>query len=141
MAEAVFSKMVAEAGLADRIRVDSAGTGGWHSGEPAHEGTRDVLRRRGIAYRGRARQIGAEDVKSADTWLIAMDNDNLTTLRRRFGDLPRLHRLMEFATRHTQQNVPDPYYNNQFDLVYTLVEDGCRGLLHHLQQELDKNRS
>lgn len=34
MAEAVFRHMVKEEGLEDRIRVDSAGTGDWHTGEP-----------------------------------------------------------------------------------------------------------
>jgi protein-tyrosine phosphatase len=43
MAEAVFQKMVDEAGLSREIEVDSAGTGSWHVGEKAHRGTRRVL--------------------------------------------------------------------------------------------------
>ena len=45
MAEAVFQKMVDDAGLSSLIEVDSAGTGSWHVGESAHPGTRRVLAR------------------------------------------------------------------------------------------------
>ncbi|MCA9870327.1 MAG: low molecular weight phosphotyrosine protein phosphatase, partial [Anaerolineae bacterium] len=45
MAEAVFQEYVDEAGLTDAFEVDSAGTGSWHVGEPAHRGTLTVLRR------------------------------------------------------------------------------------------------
>ena len=50
MAEAVFRQMVGEAGLADRITIDSAGTGSWHIGEPACSGTRKVLAQHGYQY-------------------------------------------------------------------------------------------
>ena len=43
MAEAIFTKMVEDSGLADQINVDSAGTGTWHIGEPACFGTRKIL--------------------------------------------------------------------------------------------------
>lgn len=136
MAEAVFRQMVEEVGLSDRIRVDSAGTAGWHAGEPAHSGTLSVLRRYGIAYDGRARQISREDLRADDVYLIAMDADNLDTLQRRFGRHPHLHRLLDFASEHSERDVPDPYYTGQFDYVYELVRDGCSGLLRHLQNEL-----
>jgi protein-tyrosine phosphatase len=31
--------------------------------------------------------------------------------------------------------VPDPYYTGNFDYVYQLVTDGCRGLLAAVRQE------
>lgn len=43
MAEAIFKRLVEEAGLTDEITVDSAGTGSWHIGEQACAGTRRVL--------------------------------------------------------------------------------------------------
>src|SRR4029079_2984563 len=61
MAEAVFRDMVVRAGLAGRIAVDSAGTGGWHTGEQPHLGTQRVLRERGIDYTHAARQITGDD--------------------------------------------------------------------------------
>lgn len=133
MAEGVFQRMVEEAGLADQIMVDSAGTGSWHVGETAHRGTLQVLRKHGIAYNGRARQIRPHDV-TPDTYLIALDQSNLNDLRRMFGRHPRLYRLLDFASETDEQDVPDPYYSGNFDYVYQLVEDGSRGLLRTIQQ-------
>ena len=84
MAEAVFRNLVDGAGLADQIEVDSVGTDSWHVGEPAHRGTRQVLRDHGISYTGQARQITMADIRP-DTYLIAMDSSNINELRRRFG--------------------------------------------------------
>lgn len=134
MAEGVFQKMVDEAGLTGKITVDSAGTGSWHVGEAAHPGTQRVLRQHGIAYNGRARQVKAADMQE-DTYVIAMDQSNLTDLRRKFGDHPRLYRLLDFARGIDVKNVPDPYYSDNFDTVYQLVEAGCRGLLATIRQE------
>jgi protein-tyrosine phosphatase len=136
MAEAVFQHLVNEAGLADWIVVDSAGTGDWHVGEPAHSGTRRVLAQRGIAYNGRARQVGARDM-SEHTYIVGMDESNLKELRRRFGNHPRLYRLLDFAGPGAAgvRDVPDPYYTGAFDYVYELVEEGCRGLLAMIREK------
>lgn len=135
MAEAVFARLVADAGLSEQIEVDSAGTGSWHVGESAHPGTRRVLKQRGIEYVGRARQITQEDV-DPDTYIIAMDQSNIDALRRRFGDHPRTHRLLDFALENDGiHDVPDPYYSGNFDYVYQLVEDGARGLLEMIREE------
>jgi protein-tyrosine phosphatase len=129
MAEAVFQRMVDHAGLSDRIQVDSAGTSAYHVGEPAHPGTRRVLTRHGITYERRARQLRAEDALDDHTYLIAMDGSNAEELRARFGDQANIHRLLEFAVNTPVRDVPDPYYSDNFDYVYRLVDDGCRGLL------------
>jgi protein-tyrosine phosphatase len=134
MAEGVFQTMVDEAGLGDKIKVDSAGTGGWHAGEMAHPGTRRVLQEHGVVYHGRARQITPQDLQNPHHWVIAMDNNNLDDIRHTFGDHPRLHRLLEFAQHHPNiLDVPDPYYNGKFAYVYELIHDGCTGLLTHIR--------
>lgn len=134
MAEAVFQRMVDEAGLSDQIAVDSAGTGSWHVGEMAHRGTRRVLDQHGIEYTGRARQVTQEDMQP-EHYVVAMDESNADELRRRFGDHPRLYRLLEFASESDVLNVPDPYYSGNFEYVYQIVEDGCRGLLETIREE------
>jgi protein-tyrosine phosphatase len=145
MAEAVFQQMVNEAGLANEITVDSVGTGDYHIGEPAHNGTRRVLARHNIPYNGRARQIAAADVTATtgagtnghvpSTYVIVMDQSNLANVRRRFGNLPHLHRLLDFATETDLRDVPDPYYTGNFDEVFRLVTDGCRGLLATIRRQ------
>ena len=134
MADGVFQNMVDEAGLHDKIWVDSAGTGSYHVGEQAHRGTRQVLKKHGIAYNGRSRQIRSND-NDPNTYLVALDESNLRDLQRAFGQHEKTYRLLDFATNTHERNVPDPYYTGGFDYVYELVEDGCAGLLTFVRQE------
>jgi protein-tyrosine phosphatase len=129
MAEAVLQKMVDDAGLSSLIEVDSAGTGSWHVGESAHPGTRQVLAIHGIDYRGRARVVRHKEVIDPSSYIIALDSNNKRDLLRRYGDIPNLHLLLDFAENSSDRNVPDPYYEGNFEYVYELVEDACRGLL------------
>ena len=135
MAEAVFQEMVNKAGLADKIMVDSAGTGAWHVGEKAHRGTQNMLSKHGIVYNGRARQINKNDMTTPNSYIIAMDDNNLSDLQSRFGHHPRLSCLLDFAKGTKERNIPDPYYTDNFQYVYELVTDGCRGLLADIRQQ------
>jgi protein-tyrosine phosphatase len=142
MAEAVFRDMVTRAGLAGRIAADSAGTGGWHAGEPPHQGTQRVLRDHGIEYTHAARQVTGDDFVRFD-YLIALDNGHLFELRARAERAQvQLALLMDFVPGATTRSVPDPYYDGRFAEVYQLVEKGCRGLLEHIvaEQGLDRKR-
>ena len=64
-----------------------------------------------------------------------MDRSNEGELRRRYGDLPRLYRLLDFAKQTDARDVPDPYYSGNFEYVYQLVKDGSGGLLEHIRAE------
>jgi protein-tyrosine phosphatase len=135
MAEAVFRDMVVRAGLAGRIAVDSAGTGGWHAGEQPHLGTQQVLRERGIAYTHAARQIIGDDFVRFD-YLIALDSSHVFELRSRAERAhTQLVRLLDFAPGARIRDVPDPYYDGRFAEVYALIEQGCQGLLKHIVAE------
>lgn len=134
MAEALFQQMVVDAGLEEKIFVESSGTGGWHVGEPAHSGTRAVLAKNGIHFRGRSQQITRRDYDDTSSYIVAMDDSNVRNLRQLFGDNPRLSKLLDYATNSDESDVPDPYYSGGFDYVYELVEDGCRGLLAAIRE-------
>ena len=135
MAEAVFRHMVARAGLSSRIVADSAGTGGWHVGEQPHHGTRRILRERGIDYTHAARQVAADDFMRFD-YLIALDSGHLFELRARAERAgAHLARLLDFAPDASTRDVPDPYYDGRFAEAYTLIEQGCRGLLDYIIKE------
>eukprot|EP01116_Phalansterium_solitarium_P022368 TRINITY_DN7358_c0_g1_i1.p1 TRINITY_DN7358_c0_g1~~TRINITY_DN7358_c0_g1_i1.p1 ORF type:complete len:159 (-),score=39.41 TRINITY_DN7358_c0_g1_i1:149-625(-) len=138
MAEAVFRKMVADAGLSEHFDIDSAGTGGWHAGERPHHGTQKVLDQHGVPHDGiRARQISQADLKSCD-YILAMDSDNLDALRRvgepkeRAG---RWIRLLELVPQQKQKDVPDPYYTGDFAETYDLVTRGSQALLLRIRAE------
>jgi protein-tyrosine phosphatase len=134
MAEGVFQHLVDEAGLGTNIKVDSAATGSWHVGEKAHRGTKRVLSQHGIRYNGRARQVTNGDMTNPNTYVIAMDDSNITALQRRYGRHPNLHRLLDFAPEATERDIPDPYYSGNFEYVYQLVQAGCRGLLATIRE-------
>lgn len=133
MAEAVFRHLVKEAGLSNRIDVESAGTGGWHSGERPHSGTLAVLKHNQVEVGGkRARQLSRSDLANFD-YIIAMDEENQDDIQALFHK--RVPRLMEFAPPGMPLDVPDPYYTGRFDLVYDLVTAGSKGLLNHIRQK------
>jgi len=134
MAEAVFQHLGSEAGLADKFHIDSAGTGSWHIGEKAHHGTRAILKEHGVGYNGRARQVTAQDMADPKTYIITMDQSNGHDLRRKFGNHPNQFLLLGFSSQTAETDVPDPYYTNNFEYVYQLVTDGCRGLLETIRQ-------
>ncbi len=135
MAEAVFRQLVREAGLEKQIRIDSAGIGGWHEGEPPHRGTRKILDTYGISHEGiRARQISREDLDRFDI-IVAMDNSNMAALRRMAEKTSAdLFLLTDFIPDTDRSDVPDPYYTGNFEEVYELVEAGCRGLLQKIRE-------
>lgn len=135
MAEGVFQDRVNKAGLAASFEIDSAGTGNWHTGEKAHPETRAMLASHGIAYEGRARQVTREDLDTFD-YVLAMDHDNLNNLRRLHNN-PRakVELFLTYARAQgtvSRDDVPDPYYNGGYELVYELVSAGSDALLAHL---------
>lgn len=133
MAEAVFRKLVAEAGLEDHFVIASGATSRWELGDPPHPGTQAVLRRHGIPLdpRKRAEQIGAADFYYYD-YILAMDQENLSDMAHFPREKVRL--LMDFAPGKPR-NVPDPYYTHNFDYVYELIQAGAKGLLEHIREE------
>lgn len=138
MAEAVFQDMVNKAGLDDQIMVDSAGTSDWEVGKRAHHGTLEILRRNNIAYNGRARRITADDLDEFD-YILAMDASNLAYLKRHTRDSStKVALFLSYASQAgtvAADEVPDPYYDGNFDYTYELVVKGCQAFLDYLRQK------
>jgi protein-tyrosine phosphatase len=127
-------------GLAARVQVDSAGTHGYHQGDPPDERSQAHAARRGYDLSGlRARVLVAEDFTRHDL-ILAMDGGHLDILRQRCP--PALqHKLQRFTVwcqTHQAHGVPDPYYGGAqgFEHALDLIEDGCAGLLEHLRLQL-----
>jgi protein-tyrosine phosphatase len=137
LAEGVFRDIVTAEDEESRFRVDSAGTGSWHVGDPPDPRSVSVARENGITLVGRARRVVAADLREFD-WVIAMDSSNLSTLERMAGDsaTARLHLLREFDPQGDDMDVPDPYYGGEdgFQVVYDMVERSCRRLFDHIKE-------
>jgi protein-tyrosine phosphatase len=140
-AEGVLRAKLKAAGLATRVEVDSAGTTGYHSGEPPDaRAIRHAAKRGYDLSRLRARRVTGEDFQRFD-WLLAMDEDNLERLVEMKPDeaRARVELLMPHGRRFSgTREVPDPYYGAPagFEHVLDLVEDACDGLVVSLQNEL-----
>ena len=136
-AEAVFRHKVKAAGLDDRIRIDSAGTGAWHVGNPPDSRAQATARQRGISMAGQeARKVQVGDFDRFD-YVLAMDRDNLSDLRglaqpRHHG---KVFLFLDFASQVSESEVPDPYYGGPqgFEHVFDLVDAAAEGLLTEIR--------
>lgn len=137
-AEGVTGKLLINNRLESFIKVDSAGTHGYHIGEPPDPRSREAALKRGIDLSGlRARKVVPEDFERFDL-LLAMDHDNLALLKRsaRPEHHAKLGLFMSYASRFDTDDVPDPYYGGEqgFELVLDMAEDAARGLIEALQR-------
>lgn len=137
LAEGVFRHLVSRAGLADRFEIDSAGTSGYHIGDPPDPRTTRVAAARGVPLTSRARQIGRADLDGFD-YVIVMDAENLSAVRRlATRSAAEVRMLREFDPEAEDPDVPDPYFGGErgFETVHDIVEAGCVGLLQHIRHE------
>ena len=139
-AAAVMVRRIEEAGLADRITVESAGTGDWHVGEGPDGRAVAEARRRGVEMIGRARQFGPRDFGRFDL-VLAMDASNVRALNAIAPDggaRAKIRLLRSFDPEaHGDLAVPDPYFGGPdgFATVFDSIDAACRGLLATLQRE------
>jgi low molecular weight protein-tyrosine phosphatase len=139
-AEGVFRKLVRDEGLEGEIEIDSAGTGGWHVGEPPDSRSAEAARRRGIDLDGAARQFSAADFDRFDL-ILAMDAENKRELLRVAPDDDARAKIRLFREFDPASNgggdldVPDPYFGGEqgFERVLDLVDAAARGLLDDLR--------
>jgi protein-tyrosine phosphatase len=140
-AEGVLRRKLADAGLADRVEVDSAGTHDYHVGAPPdHRSQRHAAQRGYDLSALRARHLQPQDFQRFDL-LLVMDENNLAHIE---ADCPapyrdRVRLLMDFAPHAGSAVVPDPYYGGpaDFERVLDLVEQACDGLVSHLREQLE----
>lgn len=140
LAEGVFRHLAEEAGLADRLDIDSAGTSSYHTGSPPDDRTVAVARRRGLALEHAARQVLEEDLHRF-SYVVVMDASNhgkVEKLARQARGRAELRMLREFdADADGDLDVPDPYFGGPdgFEDVHDMVERSCRALLDHVREE------
>ncbi len=137
--------LVAEAGLAGEILVDSAGTGGWHVGEAPDPRSQVTALNHGIDLsHQQARKLTRDDFEEFD-YLIAMDSSH----RDRMAQIcpaerqDRISLMLDQASNGAGGDVPDPYYGGDdgFEHVFAMVKDACRGLLNKILRDHFPGRS
>lgn len=134
----VVAEHLRRAGLADRVRVSSAGIGPWHAGEPIDRRSGEVLAAHGYPVEHVAAQVGAEHL-DADLFL-AMDRGHEKALRALVDDPSRIRLMRSFDPGATGDlDVPDPYYGGSagFEEVLSMIEEATPGLLVWVREHLD----
>jgi protein-tyrosine phosphatase len=128
LAEGILQKKVAEAGLA--WVVDSAGTNGYHTGEPPHRLSQKVAMLNGINIsRQRSRNFVREDFDRFDK-IYAMAADVVADMQRIAGskfDEQKVELLLNELYPGQNRDVPDPWYGAEpgYHEVFELVDRAC----------------
>lgn len=136
LAEAAFREEARRQKL--DVVVDSAGTGGWHVGEPPDPRAQAVARRSGVDISSlRGRQVKPGDFRRF-THIVALDEDNLANLRRLApaDATADLSLLLDHVEGREGQPVADPYFGDDdgFDLTWADVTAGARSLARKLRR-------
>jgi protein-tyrosine phosphatase len=142
-AEAVFRAKAAARGLGQRVFADSAGTHGYHVGDPPDPRTADAALRRGYAMTGMfARKVSAADFRAFDL-VVAMDEGHFRQLRRMApgGGEGKLRLFMDLVREAAHRDVPDPYSGGPdgFEHVLDIVEAGVEALLDEVADKLARH--
>lgn len=135
-AEGAFRQAVRAAGVAERFTVDSAGTHGYHIGEPPDPRAVAAALAAGIDIRDlRARRVTRTDFQDFDL-IVAMDRSHFGALEtmRAAEDRATLALFMDYVPDGGRRDVPDPYYGGPEDFarVLDLAQAGVRGILDAL---------
>jgi protein-tyrosine phosphatase len=139
MAHVVLEDLVRRAGLDDRVEVVSAGTGGWHVGNPMDRRAAAVLTAHGYdASQHRARQFGRSWIEDCDL-VLAMDATNHADILEHAHDPDewdrvRMFRDLDPRATESDRDVPDPYYGRDdgFEQVLAMVTRSAKGLVDEL---------
>jgi protein-tyrosine phosphatase len=136
-AEGFFGKALTNSAAAGRIGVDSAGTHGYHVGQPPDDRATEMAKQFGVDIsRLRARKVTPADFDRFDL-VVAMDRDNLADLRtmQPDGSKARLVLMMDYHPDRYPGEVPDPYYGGMdgFRYMCQLLDAATRGLLEEIE--------
>lgn len=149
MGEFVLRELFDEAGLTDRVVVDSAGTTTWEEGNPADPRTLAVLRRNGHDDAG-----GRDHIARLfdPTWfdgldlVLAADSGHLRDLQRRARTEDERGKVRLFrsfdpdAVARDDLDMDDPWYgeDSAFDQTYAEVTAAAAGVVEHVRAELER---
>jgi protein-tyrosine phosphatase len=134
-AEAVIRAKARAAGV--DVEVDSAGTAGYHVGEPPHRQSVAAGARRGYEVAGQGRQLTTDDFRTFDL-IVTMDENNLRDAQRMApaDATARVVALRSFdAEGDGDLEVPDPWGRPDaaYEHMYDLVEKAVDGLIGSLR--------
>ncbi len=141
MGEGALRARLAEAGLAGRVQVDSAGTSGWHAGQAPDSRAIACARRHGVDIAGlRARPLRPDDFLAFD-YLLCADRSNVNDAIKLApsAQAARAVLWLPWAGVDAAAVVPDPYYGDEsaFEHSWSLIDAAASGTVKRLAQAVD----
>jgi len=144
LAEGILKAKIKKAGL--NWEVDSAGTNGYHVGEPPHQFSQKVALMKGTDIScQQCRAFVKEDFDRFDK-IYAMAADIIDEMKLIAGqkyDAAKVDLLLNEAYPGENQDIPDPWYGTErgYHKVYNLIEEACEALInnHPVKNELNSN--
>ncbi len=131
LAHGILERKIAENALIG-WKVDSAGTSGWHNGEAPDNRAIQVALKNGFDISGQiSRKITVQDFNDYDL-ILTMDTSNYNdVLRLCTNDTQRnkVRLIMNYLYPDKNISVPDPYYNDRFDEVVTMLDQAINELI------------
>lgn len=140
-AHGIFQKLVDDAGLHEKIDIESAGTHGYHTGELPHATTRKAALKRGYELTSRAQKFEKQHLSDFD-YVVTMGEDNYEFVMSLAENIDHKNKILPFITlcksfKDRFSEVPDPYYGgvDGFELVLDICEEGCKHLLENIRKK------
>ena len=143
-AEGIFKKFVVDAKLETKVSIDSAGTIGYHTGElPDARMSKHALTH-GYNLDSRARQFNPKKDFEEFDYIITMDNDNYSDIKKLDTDklyADKILKMADFISDKKVSEVPDPYYGGSegFEYVINILEEGAINLLTKIKTDIERN--
>ena len=102
---------IQKAGVSDQWQVDSAAIGGWHVGNSPDHRALSTMKKHGLPYTNKARQIKSKDFEEFD-YIFGMDHENMSDLKDLApkGSKAKLLMLGNYGLPENDKIIVDPYY-------------------------------
>ena len=151
MAEIMLNRAFEEAGLADDVLVDSAGTTGWETGNLIDERAAAKLTELGLDSEAhRARKFDPTWYSERDL-ILALDVDHYEDLRLEAPDAEsrgRVRMLREFdpstaGTPVSELGIYDPWYGDgaDFEATWQMIHEAVPGIVQYVLEELARGHA
>lgn len=140
LAEAMFRQMIDQAGLADQVTIDSAGTSSEETGHPPYPGIQKIMNKYGLDSRGlAARQLTRQDFYDADL-MIGMDEMNLADIHAMapVDAVADIHGIYDLIPDKRGDSIPDPWYTHRFQDTYDALAEAMPSWLRYVKEQLKR---
>ncbi len=141
-AEGIMKKLIDENGLNSQVEIDSAGTIGFHEGEPADARMSRHAAQRGYKLTSLSRKFNPNKDFDEFDYIVTMDDNNyedILSSDRKNKYAHKVHKIAKFFVDGSYTEVPDPYYgaSDGFETVLDLLEEGNKNLLEKIRKDIE----